>query len=75
MNGQQHPTLPTELEQLTESGQHLLNRVLGECVPIQEVAHEMGLTEDTVLKTVDRIWLSLSILTRQQFIRFWKSIG
>ena len=42
---------------------------------IQEVADEMALTEQSLIKTVDRLWLKLSITTRQQFIRFWKSVN
>ncbi len=75
MNGTNQPILPIELESLTASEQHILNRILGECVPIQEVADEMALTEQSLIKTVDRLWLKLSITTRQQFIRFWKSVN
>ena len=75
MNGTNQPILPIELESLTASEQHILNRILGECVPVQEVAEETALTEQSLLKTVDRVWLELSITTRQQFIRFWKSVN
>lgn len=75
MNGTNQPILPIELESLTASEQHILNRILGECVPVQEVADEMALTEQSLIKTVDRLWLKLSITTRQQFIIFWKSVN
>jgi hypothetical protein len=75
MNGTNQPILPIELDNLSASEQHILNRILGECVPVQEVSEEMALSEESLLKTVDRVWLELSITTRQQFIRFWKSMN
>ena len=66
-------SLPDEVGNLFELEQQILNRLLGECVPIQEVAEEMMISEGAVRKLADKIWLSLSIESRQQFIRFWKS--
>jgi len=53
--------------------QHILNRLLGECVPVQEVAHELQLPEGTIIKLSDRLWLEMSISAKQQFIRFWQT--
>tara|TARA_Y100000034_G_C6578292_1_gene250816 strand:- start:253 stop:465 length:213 start_codon:yes stop_codon:yes gene_type:complete len=66
-------SLPEEMNNLLDTEQHILNRLLGECVPIQEVAEEMMISEGAVQKLADKVWLSLSITSRQQFIRFWKS--
>ena len=64
--------LPNDITNLSDMEQHILNRLLGECLPIQEIAHELQLSEDTILKLADGLWLDLSINTRQQFIRFWQ---
>ena len=64
--------LPAEIGNLFEIEQHILNRLLGECVPIQEVAEEMNISEGAVRKISDKVWLDLSIATKQQFIRFWQ---
>ena len=64
-------SLPHEITNLLDTEQHILNRLLGECVPIQEVADELHLSEDALVRLVDRLWLSLSIETKQQFVRFW----
>ena len=64
--------LPAEIGNLFEIEQHILNRLLGECVPIQEVAEEMNISEGAVRKISDKVWLDLSKATKQQFIRFWQ---
>ena len=64
--------LPKEMIDLLDTEQHILNRLLGECIPIQEVAEEMKISEGTVRKISDKVWLDLSIATKQQFIRFWQ---
>ena len=66
-------SLPDEVANLYELEQQVLNSLLGECVPIQEVAEDLSISEGAVRKLADNIWLSLSIESRQQFIRFWKS--
>ena len=65
-------SLPAEIGNLFAIEQHILNRLLGECVPIQEVAEEMRISEGAVRKISDKVWLDLSIATKQQFIRFWQ---
>ena len=65
-------SLPHDITNLLDTEQHILNRLLGECVPIQEVADELHLSEDALVRLVDRLWLSLSIETNQQFVRFWQ---
>ena len=65
-------SLPKEMIDLLDTEQHILNRLLGECVPIQEVAEEMRISEGAVRKISDKVWLDLSIATKQQFIRFWQ---
>ena len=65
-------SLPKEMDDLFEIEQRILNRLLGECVPIQEVAEEMRLSEGAIRKLSDKIWLDLSVETKQQFIRFWQ---
>jgi len=65
-------SLPKEMIDLLDTEQHILNRLLGECIPIQEVAEEMKISEGTVRKISDKVWLDLSIATKQQFIRFWQ---
>ena len=65
-------SLPHDITNLLDNEQHILNRLLGECVPIQEVADELHLSEDALVRLVDRLWLSLSIETKQQFVRFWQ---
>lgn len=65
-------SLPHDITNLLDTEQHILNRLLGECVPIQEVADELHLSEDALVRLVDRLWLSLSIETKQQFVRFWQ---
>ena len=65
-------SLPHDITNLLDTEQHILNRLLGECVPIQEVADELHLSEYALVRLVDRLWLSLSIETKQQFVRFWQ---
>ena len=65
-------SLPKEMIDLLDTEQHILNRLLGECIPIQEVAEELKISEGTVRKISDKVWLDLSIATKQQFIRFWQ---
>ena len=65
-------SLPHDITNLLDTEQHILNRLLGECVTVQDLAEELRLSEDTILKLADRLWLSLSIETKQQFIRFWQ---
>ena len=65
-------SLPHDITHLIDTEQHILNRLLGECVPIQEVAEELHISEDTIVRLADRLWLGLSIETKQQFIRFWQ---
>lgn len=65
-------SLPHDITHLLDTEQHILNRLLGECVSIQEVAEELHISEDTIVRLADRIWLGLSIETKQQFIRFWQ---
>ena len=65
--------LPDTITDLSDLEARILNGLLGECIPIQELAHELQVSEETVHKLADKVWLSLSIDSRQQFIRFWKS--
>ena len=65
--------LPEAISKLYEVEQQVLNSLLGECIPIQEVAAELRISEGAVRKLADNVWLSLSIESRQQFIRFWKT--
>ncbi len=65
-------SLPHDITHLLDTEQHILNRLLGECVSIQEVAEELHISEDTIVRLADRLWLGLSIETKQQFIRFWQ---
>ena len=65
-------SLPHDITHLLDTEQHILTRLLGECVSIQEVAEELHISEDTIVRLADRIWLVLSIETKQQFIRFWQ---
>ena len=65
-------SLPHDITNLLDTEQHILNRLLGECVTVQDLAEELRLSEDTILKLADKLWLSLSIETKQQFIRFWQ---
>ncbi len=65
-------SLPHDITNLLDTEQHILNRLLGECVTVQDLAEELRLSEDTILKLADKLWLSLSIETTQQFIRFWQ---
>ena len=65
-------SLPQDITNLLDTEQPILNRLLGEGVTVQDLAEELRLSEDTILKLADKLWLSLSIETKQQFIRFWQ---
>lgn len=65
--------LPDIIDTLTDLEQRILNGLLGEGIPIQELAEELRLSEDTISKLADKLWLSLSVESKQQFISFWKS--
>ena len=65
--------LPDIIDTLTDLEQRILIGLLGEGIPIQELAEELRLSEDTISKLADKLWLSLSVESKQQFISFWKS--